>query len=123
MIRVPSAMQSIMLPTARGSPDLGRFILNYPPGTLKHVTPLNNQARQFEMQRLPIFDSTEQMRDFLTQNKMTGTTFRVDVAELMSRWFRPYENGPDDLIDLFTAVIDQFIEMWACGIQLGSNMC
>ena len=121
LVRAPLEQQPIKMPTEQGSTDLGRFILHYPPGTLQHATPLNHQTRQFEMQRLPSFVSTEQARHFLDQNDMMTTTFRADIAELMTKWFRRYEDGPDNNINAFRDVISQFIEAWASGIQLGEQ--
>ena len=95
------------------SPDLGWFILNYLPGDIKYTTVLTNQTRQFEIQRLPIFDDKEQMRDFLEKNGMMSPVFRREVAMLMSRWFcndGEVNHGPNDLIAPFTAVINHFIE-------------
>ena len=122
MIRVPTLVQSIKSPTDPGSPDLGRFILNYLPGDIKYTTVLTSQTRQFEIQRLPIFNDKEQMRDFLEKNGMMNTVFRREVAMLMSKWFRhsgEASHGPNDLIEPFTAIIDHFIETWAMGLPLG----
>ena len=69
------------------------------------------------MQRLPTFENEKDMMDFLVLNGMTGTSFRSDVALLMTKWF--YHTKGEDMITPFLVVINNSIEMWAMGYPLG----
>jgi len=98
-------------------PDLGRFILRYPADHPAKTCALKYQARQFEMQRLPTFETTEDMELFLELNGMNTTEFRNNIALLMTKWF--FINVGDDLITPFLDVIDKCIRLWAMGYPLG----